>query len=473
MIKFEESTKSKELKAIATSIKDENARSLDSRRCLHKKLFETLTFPIQYFEISKSTVMEGFEQLDEKAIALEHEIHSDTKILSIFHTNDASIVNPWIFDADNGTIQPFFEFPCSDAALLISKLKDLDNLQTRHKQQLTALKQEFKGYMDPIDDLDRRTQETHFRFEKVRLEYKTVELKKLFYNRLEVEFPNLSKSDIKFHSTWTEKHSAYKARLNALSKNYQTQVSEFIKSAVHQFPIASQQFLLKLKEEADHELALKKMEEMHQKLSEWRTQRIQDIQRSEEIRQFELMQTEGKREEAEARRRVELEEKRAAINEFKLKKREKQLELIEKYEQMEREQLAAVAEQRPHHRERINYRAGERLKKLELKRQEIENREELRLEIERKLDMLRSTVAVTIEPDWNRILRPTKSFQISKDTEKLPQLFVNNGFSVANLMKDRRFRISAALHQLGLQNSRYAHELFMKINRLPVSKEPY
>ncbi|KAJ3078367.1 hypothetical protein HDU99_000618 [Rhizoclosmatium hyalinum] len=193
---------------------------------------------------------------------------------------------------------------------------------------------------------------------------------------------------------------------------------------------------------------------------------MQDIEREEEIRQFEMQQAEAQNEEKEAKRLQELEAKRNAVAEFKMQKRQKQLEMIEAYEQAHRDELAMLAELKPHNVERVKYRSNERVKKLEQKRHEIEERELQRQEIERKLEQLRLSVAITAETDWNRILRPTKSFQVSKETEKLPQLFTVPGFSVASLMKDRRFRISAALHQLGLQNSAYAHDLIMKINKL-------
>ena len=36
-------------------------------------------------------------------------------------------------------------------------------------------------------------------------------------------------------------------------------------------------------------------------------------------------------------------------------------------------------------------------------------------------------------------------------------MFKNNSFTADNLMKDVRFKISAALHSAGLENTTYAH----------------
>ncbi|KAJ3069036.1 hypothetical protein HDU98_007875, partial [Podochytrium sp. JEL0797] len=293
---------------------------------------------------------------------------------------------------------------------VMQKLNELEEMRAKHHHQLAALKDEFRMYLD-----DEGATETSFKLEKLRLEYKTVGDRKLFQNRLDAEFPQWSKSELKTQLMWRDKNGGYKSRLTALHKNYQTQVSEFIKACIHQFPIASKQHLAKLQADHDQAAVLEKMQEAHDKLSAWRKQRIQDLEREEEIRQFELTQMESANEEKEAERRRELESKQAAIREFQIQKRAKQMQLIHEYESKQQEQSVKLAELKP---------------KLEHKKQEQQDREEQRREIERKLDLLRSTVSVTAEPDWNRILRPTKSFQVSRDTEKLTITELRNATAI-------------------------------------------
>ncbi|KAJ3132840.1 hypothetical protein HK100_004896 [Physocladia obscura] len=118
--------------------------------------------------------------------------------------------------------------------------------------------------------------------------------------------------------------------------------------------------------------------------------------------------------------------------------------------------------------------------KLEIQKQGIQDKELQRLQIEKKLDQLRETVAVDVQrtnyhpiySDWNRILRPTKSLILSKQTERLPPLFVNHGFSVSALMKDRRFRVAAALHEAGLNNLSYAHQIMIQLNNVATADFP-
>ncbi|KAJ3132841.1 hypothetical protein HK100_004897 [Physocladia obscura] len=169
-LETQRSNSDKKLKSFLNDLVQQEQVDHENRLSLQKKLFETLTFPIEYFEISKSTVLDGFDKLCDQAVDLECEIQYDSKILSCFHTIE---INPWEIDQGSG---------------------ELDEEQRKYKQQLIELKYEFKGY---IDCFDRWNPESHFRFEKLRLEYKNGPDKKLFLNRLAAEFPRLSSDNLK------------------------------------------------------------------------------------------------------------------------------------------------------------------------------------------------------------------------------------------------------------------------------------
>ncbi|KAI8620303.1 hypothetical protein BC830DRAFT_1099946 [Chytriomyces sp. MP71] len=414
--------------------------------------------------MSKYAVMEGFESLSQAALELENDIIFESKAIGAYHASPIeSLINPWVLDKEEGDVRRLIEYNCADSGFTIKKFEELKEAQVKCKQQLLDLKNEYRDYQD---DLDGWKKDMHFRFEKVRIEYKSIKESKLYTNRLEIEFPTMSKSQLKFHMAWIQKHNGYKARHTALTKTHHALMNNLVKSIIQQFPIVSRQYLHKMKTEFNQYEFLEKMEERHRKLQEWRKKRIEEIQIEEATREYEAIEDAALNAAREERRRRQVEAKKAAIHKFQAERREEQLEKIREYEETKRQEAILQANMKPYNQERVNYRAFEHFKKLDIARQEQLEKERRREEIERKLELLRASVAVRVESDWNRILRPTESFKVAKETEKLPSLFVNNSYTVAALMKDRRFRISEALHAAGLQNSTAAHELMMKMNLL-------
>lgn len=68
-----------------------------------------------------------------------------------------------------------------------------------------------------------------------------------------------------------------------------------------------------------------------------------------------------------------------------------------------------------------------------------------------------------VEADEARLLAETEARRIRKDTVNDladdVQLFKNDGYTVDRLMKDVRYRVTAALGEAGLQDKTYAREL--------------
>ena len=73
-----------------------------------------------------------------------------------------------------------------------------------------------------------------------------------------------------------------------------------------------------------------------------------------------------------------------------------------------------------------------------------------------------------VEADEQRLIQETKARELRKDVvldkaDKV-KLFKNHGYTIDNLMKDIRFKISAVLGEAGLQQTTYGRTVLKGIN---------
>lgn len=73
-----------------------------------------------------------------------------------------------------------------------------------------------------------------------------------------------------------------------------------------------------------------------------------------------------------------------------------------------------------------------------------------------------------VEADEQRLIQETKARELRKDivldkADKV-KLFKNHGYTIDNLMKDIRFKISAVLGEAGLQQTTYGKTVLKGIN---------
>ena len=73
------------------------------------------------------------------------------------------------------------------------------------------------------------------------------------------------------------------------------------------------------------------------------------------------------------------------------------------------------------------------------------------------------TIRPKVEADENRLVQETKSRELRKgtvmDKADKAQLFKNHGYTIDNLMKDIRFKISVVLGEAGLEKTAYGQHL--------------
>eukprot|EP01062_Namystynia_karyoxenos_P035486 TRINITY_DN2597_c2_g1_i1.p1 TRINITY_DN2597_c2_g1~~TRINITY_DN2597_c2_g1_i1.p1 ORF type:complete len:672 (+),score=269.05 TRINITY_DN2597_c2_g1_i1:74-2017(+) len=95
---------------------------------------------------------------------------------------------------------------------------------------------------------------------------------------------------------------------------------------------------------------------------------------------------------------------------------------------------------------------------LDHKRRELEREREQR---DRALDALAATVAPEVERDAKRVLRPTAASAAVGDGDLLHEhtRVRVNGYTNADLLKDKRFRLTEQLAKAGLLNTQYAREV--------------
>ncbi|KAJ1340160.1 hypothetical protein BSLG_005247 [Batrachochytrium salamandrivorans] len=79
--------------------------------------------------------------------------------------------------------------------------------------------------------------------------------------------------------------------------------------------------------------------------------------------------------------------------------------------------------------------------------------------LEEQLDKLRKSVAIDAKSDWNRLMGDTVAFAESRKSVDEPKWYKNNGFTVNEVLSDKRALVSIELYKHGLQGSQYASQV--------------
>ncbi|KAI8846599.1 hypothetical protein BC829DRAFT_418998 [Chytridium lagenaria] len=367
------------------------------------------------------------------------------------------LINPWLI-THTGDILKFNDLTCTDYAIQKSQEHLIQTRYVDHITKVIHLQSEYTdhhsnhGGWDPL---------FHARFEKIRNEYRFVEKNRrhFLFERLQKEFPTFTKTELQNHEDWCIKNQTYRKKLHSLNEAFVEGFQKLHEETLEVYKKGDEQLQLHLNSMITKQLALEKLEENCEKLRQWRIDRMQELLHQQELkRKEEALQEKTKREERQKQAMLREQEHlriqtfRQIISQQAKEAMDLRVSLLTEHKQTQLKELEDG-------RKRCQQRAEKYQKRLEeRKRVEVEA-EEAKREAERRLDALRATVAVNVEADWDRILKPTESFKSSLQFTKLPSLFKNDSFSNDDVFRDKRAKISQALFESGLGTCGYAQDI--------------
>ncbi|KAJ3332000.1 hypothetical protein HDU76_001616 [Blyttiomyces sp. JEL0837] len=386
--------------------------SLGQRQSLREGLMETLQYPVQYVVLTKSVLMDGLLALKKMEANLEAD--GLLELVTDF-TDKEEAINPWVRGEDGQPV-PFYEVNCADEEVAMERFNEYERVQKDYRNGILQLRHEFS---QNLYDNGGWSENDHFKFEKIRMEYRSVKSSEMLYNRLELELRPISIKELKVHYARSQGNLTYRTKMNALSKQHYAAVSNFIKASLALFREANQKKREKFEQELSLMHDLERKEVIYKQIAVWKQSRIERLKFIDEMRRREDEENKIAMEmmALKQRKRAELDKKR--IDEFHRRNEELKARWEKMSTLMEQEAMKDKQKQDEYNLERIKHREHLLDEKEKQRRLQREEEERLRQEVERRLEALRAQVAITVEGDWNRVLQPTEAYTSSKNTVKL------------------------------------------------------
>lgn len=394
--------------------------------------------------------------------------------------------DPWLKDED-GMPHKLEDLESVDEVLKQHRLKayerlkeqfedDLYNLECRYAKtnQLASLDAKVpSGTWSPSD---------HFKFVKILDEYilagdnSTVNSGKLrgdmIVERVKLEVPGKTSLEVLNHERWYREYLKYTDLKKTMQRMFVRQKWEFLLDTQRLFREAREEKLRLQEKYEELEQRLQTAEMLHQKLKDWREQRMKQLMKDEEIRREEQMREMERKEREEKKRLEEKEKKSMRIQEYRIRLEEQEREEMEVQKWIKEIEDAMAIERAKYNEDRVQFRCEKELEKKEMQRQKELLKQAQEEETQRKLELLRAQVAPThIQSDWNRIQSETESFIKAKNTKEEKAMFSVNGYSDKQILKDQRARLALALGSMNLTNSAYAKEAFARLQPSKLPRE--
>ncbi|KAJ3315159.1 hypothetical protein HDV04_004300 [Boothiomyces sp. JEL0838] len=335
---------------------------------------------------------EESQRKDTKKIAkLEKEIANIKFSDSIVDINDE-----WI--QFNGDIIRFGDLKFKHEDLQKHHINECVRIGNNYEHERLTLEQSYQDVVErtPYGYLNA---DNYDHFVKIKLEYtnQTREKFTLFCERVQLEMPALSHRKISSQYNWLDRKNSFEMQKECLQQMQSKIKSEYITSTIQHIieeeaAIKAEQEYLKSKEDQLH-----KTEKRHQTLKQWRENKIaQFILHSEKRRKSHEEQLQKERElqlKEEKRResiKYQLQLYKEELDREKEKQKELELELQQKLD-AEKELQKSINE------ERVKVRQEERQKKLKEKERQYKQMLLERQDLERRLELLRQSVAIHAE----------------------------------------------------------------------------
>ncbi|KAH6601011.1 hypothetical protein BASA50_001906 [Batrachochytrium salamandrivorans] len=375
----------------------------------------------------------------------------------VLSVDDNQAYDPWVsFD---GKIQRFTMVMSVDDVLTKRCNADYQKLIYWYQARTHQL---YTKYADAVHIKHGGwSEDQHQLFEKLRDEYPP-ELRgrrALLNERLQLEFPEMSSIQIEDHEAWTMQHIAYKRHKKSLYNAFQIRIKEAIALTLDLFMEAKTMYEDQERQLQDRHTYLQKLELSQDHVRKWRDERIRQLristERAQAVLETQLEQERVKNEQEIHRRNIN----RAKLELFFVKRQHDKSREIELSRETQKNLKAEQLALRPINEERIMYREQQRIQKLEDKKIISMQTKEKKEALEEQLDKLRKSVAIDAKSDWNRLMGDTVAFAESRKSVDEPKWYKNNGFTVNEVLSDKRALVSIELYKHGLQGSQYASQV--------------
>ncbi|KAJ3101680.1 hypothetical protein HDU97_001221 [Phlyctochytrium planicorne] len=338
----------------------------------------------------------GLESLDPELI--ESQIHEIVKQGDLTEST-MDHVDPWIRD-HNGSIERLSSVSCLSKEVVDGQRAAIKISLGEFFDDLLRLRDEYSGYTSGLGGYER---EKHARFEKIRLEYKSLARDRAtsLFQRLKLEFPDMTRDSFFEHEQWILKHQTYKNKLQFLKETFILTMKRLESTTIANFKAADNSLLAEMSTSEQNQQFIQKLEENWEKLKIWRLKRISELKMHQQMEQ---------------------EEEYLQNQLSKLRDEKRMAKLAENKMKLSKQSEIAAKKLIEEGIERIQYRVDLRSRKIENKKLEDLEAMKAKEAIQKRLNMLRATVAVDVERDWGRATGSTESFKAGLTAAKLVKL---------------------------------------------------
>ena len=286
-----------------------------------------------------------------------------------------------------------------------------------------------------------------------------------YKERIEIEFPDTSPELIDMLDSYIEYKRWAKVQTKAFQRDQIREKNELKQRTIKAIEDEVKETEYQISKELEHMKQESLVAKLHNNRDEKRVEYEAKLKVIKEIEEEQKLEIELEKQQKEEDYLRHCEQIKVVATDYKSEKQElaqKELARRRKEAQVHEEQLRQQLISNRPRVEEIRELEGQKVKEkyemLEEKRNYMQKREErINLAIENY------SIRPQVERDPERVTQLTEANTISKgvfmDKADKVELFKNPGFTVDNLMKDVRYKISAALSNAGLSTTDYAKTL--------------
>jgi hypothetical protein len=317
-------------------------------------------------------------------------------------------------------------------------------------------------------------EQDHDHYRKLLIQYKSTSSTPSstgFIDQCVKEMPHLSKQEIEIHDQWYNTQLFHKQKLSSLRKNYQQvtrpqlvdQLVQAIEYSVELNRIEEERLLEVQQRQVEHE-------ERYAQLNEQRQLKAVELEKELEQKQLELQkELERKQMEEEKKQQYHMEQKQLLIQ-YKVQEQIQKNEMDQRKIYEEEERNVQYKQQQQYNAQRVAFRKEHVENTTRKKIQTQLDQEEDKLNVQLQLDQLRDQVRKRlqldqIEPDFDRLTQHTETsmYHIHPAEEEHKTQYQHTGYTMDELVKDKRFKLGMILREVGLfQTSQYARDVVLQ-----------
>ncbi|KAI8824480.1 uncharacterized protein EV422DRAFT_520249 [Fimicolochytrium jonesii] len=362
--------------------------------------------------------------------------------------------DPWI--VHEGKVMKFTDLPCVDENIKASCVEQHNRLITAYKDRVSALSTAHP----PLSDCT-LSDETRFKLRKVYDEYESAEQHKWTscLDRVHLEMPRLPKSDISRYLRWYTTHTTHTTQFSILQQLHAREMADFIARTISRFAAAEVDHWRELRAKQEASCREEQRAEMHEKLGLWKEGVEEERCRKEAEEERSRVVEEEERRAHEEKMQAQREMHQKMIKEYQVAKQAQVMDQMLTGIEMRKAYEEESIERMKYNRTRIHHRTTLLDQKKLDHEADIARQHEAKAALERRLERLRATVAVSASRDWERTCGDTEAFRRFRDAEKDTPFYRVDGYTVDKMLADKRLKLSVALADSGLLHNSYAREL--------------